>query len=76
VPGQGVCDLYHACGVRDRRKTIPFLGKTDAGFACLAATYSCPFSEMVVVHNMEELRSERQQWLTGFDYLREYAGSN
>ena len=55
-------------------KTIPFLGKTDAGFACLAATYSCPFSEMMA-HNMEELRSERLQWLTGFDYLREYAGA-
>src|ERR1700751_5775019 len=36
VFGQGVCDLRQACGVGDRRKAVPFLGKDDARFARLA----------------------------------------
>src|SRR5215471_9471678 len=34
--GQGVCDLRQACGVGDRRKTVPFLGKAQARLARLA----------------------------------------
>src|SRR5215831_19610801 len=34
--GQGVCDLRQACGVGDRRKAVPFLGKAQARLARLA----------------------------------------
>src|SRR6266566_1075604 len=34
--GQGLCDLRQACGVRDRRKAVSFLGEGDARLARLA----------------------------------------
>src|SRR6516165_6001865 len=33
LPGQGVCDLGQACGVRDMSETIALFGKADSGFA-------------------------------------------
>src|SRR5215469_1414891 len=42
--GQGVCDLRQACGVGDRRKAVPFLGKRKPALRAWQATYSWPFS--------------------------------
>src|SRR5512133_399292 len=45
LPGQGVCDLGQACGVRDMSKTIAIFCKADASFARLACYVLMPVED-------------------------------